>query len=340
MKIINIQYKLGKKYNLDLLKDKCNDPHIETLLQCGYRNYFVEHSPAREALKQVLDTLLKSASVDSNQIHFIIGGQSGIPDYIGIDLACQAGAEIDAQHVKTMNLNEGCASGLSVWEQAQISVKSLPKGKVGLVVLANTMSDPHQNRFRLMNAVLSDAFAVALVTNDDYEYYDLTLKLKASDHISNCKFVDMMRVEYGGRLNPNCLTESESSKDTLGRDKIMSLFEFNNNHLQTFLNERNQRTLDITKKVFESINEPLNNPYYIHGVESHNAIKYLCEHYSVDLHRSNHDQLAQIGHAGCADILIGLKLAMESGEIKKDEHILCSTISTGMKWSAAVFKMS
>ncbi|MCG7500101.1 hypothetical protein MHO82_24870 [Vibrio sp. Of7-15] len=337
MKIVSIDCQLTKAERLQNV-DHPNKMQIKTLERSGYDQYWIEPNGVREMAASAAKKAISKLNIHTKDIDFIIAGQSGVPDYIGIDLACQVGAELNCKSVRTMNLVEGCASGISAWMHASSFAKSLPVNKVGLIVLSQRISDSHQDRFGLMNAILSDGAAVAVVAGDSWSLDGPSLRYLAAEDISDCRYVDMMRVEHGGGKQPYVSETLDPRKDKLGRERIMDIYRFDADALTEFLKLRSDNNIDIIRRVISEVGRELNRPFLIQTLEGKQSIKSLCNELGIPTDRSNLDLLPKLGHIGCVDLLISLKILVEEDKIKPGDDIVMSTISTGLKWGAAVFE--
>ncbi|AYA39313.1 hypothetical protein HZS38_01170 [Xenorhabdus nematophila] len=337
MKILNIGYHLSRSACMKEVEHP-NKMQIETIQYAGYDQFWVEPNSAREMASIAAHKALSGAGIQVEDINFIIAGQSGVPDYIGIDFSCQVGAELQCSDIRTVNLVEGCGSGISAWFHAESLARTLPLGKVGLVVVAQRVSEVHQDRFGMMNAALSDGAAVAVVASDDWQTSSPILHYLAGDDMSDCRYVDMMRIEYGGGCQPVLPEGYDARHDKLGRERIMDIYQFTPDDLKAFLALREDNTTRIIKRVMAQVDRPLNSPFLLQTLEGAQSIKDLCRKMDILPERSNLNLLSELGHIGCTDLLISLKILLDKGEIQLGDDIIMSTISTGLKWGAAIFQ--
>ncbi|WFQ79987.1 3-oxoacyl-[acyl-carrier-protein] synthase III C-terminal domain-containing protein [Xenorhabdus sp. SF857] len=337
MKILSMDYHLSQAGYLKEVEHP-NKMQIDTIKYAGYNKFWVEPNSIREMASIAAYKALSITGIQTKDIGFIVAGQSGVPDYIGIDLACQVGAELQCSDIRTVNLVEGCGSGISVWFQAMSLTNMLPSGKVGLVVVAQRVSDAHQDRFGVMNAALSDGAAVAIVACDDWVTSSPTLCYLAGDDMSDCCYVDMMRVEHGGACQPVLPEGYDARHDKLGRERIMDIYQFTPDDLKAFLTLRADNIVKIIKRVITKVGRPLNSPFLLQTLEGTQSIKDLCKKMDIAPERSNLSLLPELGHVGCTDLLISLKMLIDKGDIQPGDDIIMSTISTGLKWGAAIFQ--
>ncbi|KAA1195698.1 3-oxoacyl-[acyl-carrier-protein] synthase III C-terminal domain-containing protein [Photorhabdus heterorhabditis] len=337
MKILSMGYHLSQAACLKDVKHP-NKMQIETIQYAGYNQFWVELNSVREMASTAAHKALFGTGIQTKDIGFIVAGQSGIPDYIGIDLACQVGAELQCSDIRTVNLVEGCGSAISVWFHAVSLASTLPPGKVGLVVVAQRVSEAHQDRFGLMNAVLSDGAAVAIVASDDWQTSSPTLRYLAGDDMSDCRYVDMMRVERGGGCQPVLPEGYDARHDKLGRERIMDIYQFTPDDLKVFLALRTDNIIKIIERVIAKVGRPLSSPFLLQTLEGTQSIKDLCRKMDIAPARSNLNLLPELGHVGCTDLLISLKMLVDRGDIQPGDDVIMSTISTGLKWGAAIFQ--
>ncbi|CDL80737.1 3-oxoacyl-[acyl-carrier-protein] synthase III C-terminal domain-containing protein [Xenorhabdus szentirmaii] len=336
MKILSIDYQLTRPVCIKEVEHP-NKMQIETIQYAGYNQFWIEPNSTREMASVAVQKALSSSGIQAKDIHFIVAGQSGMPDYIGIDFSCQVGAELQCSDIRTVNLVEGCGSGISTWFHAESLARKLPLGKVGLVVVAQRVSEVHQDRFGTMNAILSDGAAVAVVASDDWQTSTPTLHYLSGDDMSDCRYVDMMRVEYGGGCQPVLPEGYDVRYDKLGRERIMDIYQFTPDDLKEFLALRQDNTIKIIKRVMAQIDRPLNSPFLLQTLEGVQSIKELCRKMDILPERSNLNLISELGHVGCTDLLISLKILIDRGDIQPGDDIIMSTISSGLKWGAAIF---
>ncbi|UYA60762.1 hypothetical protein NAL19_2654 [Pectobacterium sp. F1-1] len=337
MKILSTGHSLSQMTSLKEVVHP-NQLQLDAIGRAGYDQFWTESMSVRLMAASAARNALEEFNIAPEQVGFIVAGFSGVPDFIGIDLACQVGAELNCHQIRTLNLVEGCATAVSVWKQAASLCADMPEGKLGLVVLAQRISDAHQDRFGLMNAALSDG-AVACVIGESMKYADQPgLCFIATEDISDCRYVDMMRIEYGGGHLPLLPEGRDSRNDKLGRERIMDNYQFSAQDLMGFLTLRADNSVNIIRRVLEKSvwrNAP---PFLLHTLEGKQSIENLCQQIGIPIERSNLSLLPELGHVGCADPLLSLRLMMQRGKIKPGAEVVMSTISTGLKWGASLFR--
>ncbi|WP_305843147.1 3-oxoacyl-[acyl-carrier-protein] synthase III C-terminal domain-containing protein [Photobacterium leiognathi] len=336
MKIISTGSQLSVSQHLKNV-DHPNKMQLNTLKFSGYAQFWKEPGSIREMASMAAKKALLKARVHPEDIGFIVAGQSGVPDYIGIDFACQVGAELSCKDIRTINIVEGCNSGISVWEHAASLLEKQPIDKIGLVVVAQRISEAHQDRFGLMNAILSDGAAAAVVAPEHVEMDGSALHYLGAEDISDCRFVDMMRVEHGGGMQPYITEAFDTRHDKLGRERIADIYNFDADDLNDFLTLRADNNINIINKVISKSKKKIENPFLIQTLEGQQSIKSLCAKLNIPTDRSNLELLSELGHVGCADLLISLDFLVDREIIKPGDDIIMSTISTGLKWGSAIF---
>ncbi|MGY3961912.1 3-oxoacyl-[acyl-carrier-protein] synthase III C-terminal domain-containing protein [Aeromonas popoffii] len=309
---------------------------LEAIRLAGFVQYGVSTVSARKMASQAVQAALIDAGCRAEQIDFIVAGQSGIADYPSIDLACQVGAELGGLVCRTVNLLEGCGSAISAFMQAALLAPTLSAGQIGVIVLAQRMSEPHQDRFGLMNAILSDGAAALVVCAEDGRY-PAKLVYRGAKDISDTRYVDMMRTERGGSLHPWLPEDRDSRMDPLGRELIMQTYQFGPGDLLAFLALRMDRSVEIIQACLQQVGWTLDpDMVLLHTLEGHQSMDGLLN--KLGLFRSNRGLVADWGHVGCADQLISLNVLYKEGKIQQRDKILLSAISTGMKWGCAALE--
>lgn len=310
-----------------------NKMQLEAIRRAGYDKYWVNKQSARVIAAEAVLKALQDAQYSATDIGFIVAGQSTVPDFIGIDLACQTGAELGDLEVRTINLVEGCGSAISSWDIANNLINDLKIGQVGVIVLAQRISEPHHDRFGLMNAILSDGAVAAIVSKAGVPSKKGSFVYKGGHDISCTRFVDMMRIERGGGIDPFVLPDHDTREDKLGRDRIMELYRFSGNDLGNFLKMRADNTINTIECAMSKAGwAKEGNYFFLHTLEGRQSIETLAQRLGISVDKTNSDLVSEIGHMGCADSLISLDILRKQDKIQSGSRIIMSTISTGMKW--------
>ncbi|GAA5444266.1 hypothetical protein Misp06_02452 [Microbulbifer sp. NBRC 101763] len=332
MRMIGLGHVLAKPHRLEDL-DHPNEMHLRAIRHAGYDKYWVHNGSVREFGAQAVVKALDESGYSVDDIGFIVGGQSNVPDFIGIDFACQIGAELGGLQVKTLNLVEGCGSSISAWISASALIDSLEVGQVGVIVHAQRVSEPHLDRFGLMNAILTDGAVAAIVSKSDSPTKGCSFYYRGGRDISETRFVDMMRIERGGGLNPVLLPNHDSREDQLGRERVMDLYRFSGSDLEGFLKLRADNTLQMIESCMAEAGWSLKSEFtLLHTLEGRQSMESLASRLGIPLDKTNADLVAEIGHMGSAEQLISLDIKRKQGKIHPGDRIVLSAISSGMKW--------
>jgi 3-oxoacyl-[acyl-carrier-protein] synthase-3 len=314
--------------------DHPNKLQLEAIKHAGYDKYWVSKHSARKMAAQAVRKALEESGYRPEDIGFIVAGQSNVPDYIQIDFACQVGAELGGLQVKTVNLVEGCGTGISTCLSANHLINDLKPGKIGVIVLVQRVSEPHLDRFGLMNAILTDGAAAAIVgkSNGHFTY-------KGGQDISDTRFVDMVRIERGGAMNPVLQPNHDTRKDKLGRELIMENYRFSGSELNDFLTLRSDNTINIIKSCMNEAGWAQDGNYIlIHTLEGKQGIENLAARFGIPVEKTNADLVSEIGHMGSVDQWISLDVMHSQGRIQSGDKIIMSTISGGMKWGCCLWE--
>lgn len=338
MKVIGLGHVLSEPRRL-VDVDHPNTMQLEAIRFSGYDKYWVNAGSARVMGAQAVAKALKESGYSVDDIGFIIAGQSNIPDFIGIDFACQVGAELGGLQVRTVNLVEGCGPGISAWLIASGLIDSLKEGQVGVIVLAQRVSELHLDRFGLMNAILSDGAAAAVVVKSNAISAGCDFIYKGGQDISHTRFVDMMRFERGGAIQPVLLPDHDSREDPLGRDKTMELYRFSASDLDDFLKLRADTTIRLIESSIADAGWAKGEDFILlHTLEGRRLIASLASRLGITVDRTNAALVPEIGHLGCVDQLVSLDIMRQAGKFQAGDRIVMSSISTGMKWGCCLFE--
>ncbi|WP_016996255.1 3-oxoacyl-[acyl-carrier-protein] synthase III C-terminal domain-containing protein [Kocuria atrinae] len=338
MKIVGFGHVLPEpRFLVDV--DHPKPMQLEAIRRAGYEKYRVSKESARDmGAKAVIAALMESGHTLEN-VGFVVAGQSDVPDFIGIDLACQVSAELGGLEVRTVNLVEGCGSGISTWSSANRLVEDLEEGQVGVVVVVQRVSEAHHDRFGAMNGILSDGAAAAVVTRNDAPSADSGFVFVGGYEISDSRFVDMMRIERGGGQYPVLLPGHDSREDQGGRERLMELYGFTGDELAEFLELRSNNVVRVVESAMDEAGWAMDDHVMLlHTLEGRQSIEGIAARLGVDVGRTNAALVAEIGHAGCVDPLMSLDLMKKQGEIRPGDRVVMSVISTGMKWGCCLLE--
>jgi 3-oxoacyl-[acyl-carrier-protein] synthase-3 len=240
--------------------------------------------------------------------------------------------------VRTVNLVESCATAISSWFSASALVDGLQPGKVGVVVLAQRVSEKHHDRFGMMNAVLSDGAAAAVVGRLDAPSTKRSFVYKGGHDVSVTRFVDMMRIERGGGMNPVVLADQDTRHDQLGRDRIIELYRFSPSDLADFLRLRAENTIRVIAASKRDAGCSDHDFVLLHTLEGRQSIEGLASRLEVAPERTNADLVGRLGHMGCVDPLISLDILSRRDRIPPGTRVAMTSISTGMKWGCCLLE--
>jgi 3-oxoacyl-[acyl-carrier-protein] synthase-3 len=339
MKVLGIGHVLPKPMRL-AEADHPNTLQLEAIRLAGYDKYWVNDDSARAMGTRAVVAALKESGYGVDDIGFIVAGQSNIPDFIGIDFACQVGAELGGLKARTINLVEGCGSSISTWFSANSLVRHLKEGQVGVIVLAQRVSEPHLDRFGIMNAILSDGAVAAIVAGTDAPSSGCGFVYKGGHDISDTRFVDMMRFERGGGVGPVLAENHDSRQDKLGRDRIMELYRFSGSDLTAFLKLRTENTIQIIELCLAEAGWGKDSDLtLLHTLEGRQSMENLASRLGIAKEKTNVDLVAEISHMGCVDQLISLDIMRKQGRIQPGGRVAMSAISSGMKWGCCLLEL-
>ena len=339
MDILGLGHALGDAVGIDSVRHP-KELQIAAIRNSGYEHYWVSEDTARALGGRAARAAIDDAGYEPDALRFVVAGQSNVPDYVGIDFACQIGAELGGLTLKTANIVEGCASAISTWFTAERLGADLRLGEIGVIVLAQRVSEPHQDRFGLMNAVLSDgAVAIVVGPEESCSKSQVRFRYVGGEEISNSRFVDMMRLERGGGVDPYVMPTHDSRRDRLGRERIADLYQFETDDLMAFLDLRMQTTLDVIERALGDAGwHGRDRLVLVHALEGGATTRLIGKKLGIPIERTNDYLTARIGHMGCVDPALSLELMVQEGRIKPGDHIIQSTISTGMKWACCLLE--
>jgi 3-oxoacyl-[acyl-carrier-protein] synthase-3 len=338
MKVLGLGHALATARRLSDAEHP-NAEQLEAIRAAGYDQYHVSPDSARTLAGRAVVEALKDAGCRASDVGFIVAGQSTIPDYVGIDLACQAGAELGGLEVRTVNLVEGCGTAITTWFHASRLAADLRPGQVGVIVVAQRISEPHLDRFGLINAILGDGAAAAVVGRPDAPSTRGCFVYRGGYDISSTRFVDMMRIERGGGVVPAVLPNHDSRRDPLGWTRAMKLYRFSGQELGDLLKLRLDNTVRVIEASLRQAGWAKDDSLLLfHTFEGKERIKTIARSLGIPEQNTNANLVSEFGHVGCVDTLLSLDVLSRRGCIPPGTRIVMSTISAGLKWASCLLE--
>lgn len=324
---------LGKSTGEEMCLETTEYPvssHMKILKSNGYHRYYKTSNTLRTLGGEAALQALQDSNVDASDIDFIVAAHTGVADYPGIDFACQVGAELGIDRVRTRNVTEGCGSAVTAFDNAGQILNSTPNA-LGLVVQAQKVSDAHHDRFSLLNGILSDVAVASVVTSSREDRQHL-LRIHSFSELSIPYFVDMMRIESGGSANPRFESPLSPEYYKPGRERIQDIYNMSSDELLDFVQLRNATMQEIIQAATQSAGWVQDPDWLFHTLEGRRSIENIAEQSAIS--RSNADLVGVHGHCGCADPILSFISYIQEDKLLPHEKVVLSTISTGMKWAA------
>ncbi|MBL4943505.1 hypothetical protein CpMRi49_01535 [Corynebacterium ulcerans] len=324
---------LGRSTGQEEFLSQINYPvaaQIKALKANGYNRFYKTTKTLRELGGEAASRALQSARMTIDDLDFIVAAHTNVADYPGIDFACQVGAELGVNRVRTRTIVEGCGSSITAFDEAA-NMLNASHGCVGLVVQAQKVSDAHHDRFSLLNGILSDA-AVASVVSKTGKHGEWILHLDSFSEISIPHFVDMMRIEFGGSVHPEVIPPPSPEYYKPGRERMQDIYQMSSEELYRFLEIRGDTMKELIKQVTKKSQWDKPGDYLFHTLEGVRSVEEITK--QAGIKQSNADLVEVHGHCGCADPIMSFIDYWEEGKLFQGEKIILSTISTGMKWAA------
>lgn len=337
MKILGIGHTLPEPRRVADVQHP-NGQQLEAIISAGYDKFYVSRDSCRVMGARAVRSALEEAGYNPGHLGFIVAAHTTVGDYIGIDFACQIGAELGDLELRTLNLVEGCGNA-SAWFSAHALAAALEPGQVGAIVFAQRVSEAHFDRLGLMTAALSDGAVAAIVGRLDGPSTACGFVYRGCKDISRTHYVDMMRIERGGGLNPVLLPDHDPRLDALGRERVMELYDFSGDHLAKFLSLRADYTLRVINSSLRAAAWPKDDKLcLIHTLEGRQTIESLAYTLELAVENTNADLVGELGHVGCVDQLLSVDLMRKQGRLPPGSRVAMSSIATGMKWGCCLLE--
>lgn len=310
--------------------------NAERVIKWGFRTYHRAtpdvHATqlATAAAGQALDRL----GISADEVDLVVLASSDLPEYTYWDGAAALARELKTGRTQTLLLNEGCGAGVHGLYHVAAAMAMQPEVKTALFVAVNRLSEFHRNRMNLINAVISDA-AVATVLRRDHP----ANRWLATEQFTEPEHCDLLRVDFGGTVNPQPPEGWSSIGARGGHETVRSQFGNDPAALLQFLQNRYTRLLEVIDGACARAGitrQDIDRLIYLNDQAT--SIAAVAEPLGVPLSRTNAALALDHGHMGAADQLVSLGQQLERGEVAPGEIVALCGISSD-HWSATLLRI-
>ncbi|MFF0740139.1 3-oxoacyl-ACP synthase III family protein [Streptomyces sp. NPDC004111] len=307
--------------------DYVDDP--DRVLLWGYRTYHRSPegtSPTALAARAATKALAK-AGVDARDLDLVVVADSSVPGYLLWDASAALAREIGAGTAPTLLLTQGCASGVTAFQQIAGTFATREDVGTVLLVAVNQTSEAHTNRMR-SNTLLSSDGAAAAVLRRGHR----TLRWLATEQITDPTYNDFYRVEYGGAAAPHP-PEGTGNLDVDPLSLVYRHFRREPEHLARFVRTLNNRVRTVFERACDSAGVDTGEvKKFLFLNDNQDSLADIAKAVGIPLERTNAELGAGLGHCGGADQLICLDTYLERGELAEGDTVALAGISIGMHW--------
>jgi 3-oxoacyl-[acyl-carrier-protein] synthase-3 len=196
--IASVAHVLGEPTDVaEVAGSYVDDP--EPIIRWGYRTFHraapgvFQTRMAADAARKALD----AAGLTAADVDYLLVSDSGVPEYLNWDASAAVARELELGDTPTMITTQGCAAAVTALQQIAGLMAVREDIQRVLLVAVHRISEPHINRMR-SNACLGSDGAAAVVLQRGHG----RLRWLGTDQITDPRFVDFFRCEYGGGAVP------------------------------------------------------------------------------------------------------------------------------------------
>jgi 3-oxoacyl-[acyl-carrier-protein] synthase-3 len=315
--------------------DYVTDP--ERIRQWGYRTF--HRAPAdvqatdlaAAAARQALDRL----GLDPGDLDLIVLASSELPEYPYWDTAAALARELKVDRAQTLQLNEGCGSGVTGLFYVAGTMALQPEIDTALFVAVNRVSEFHRNRMNVNNAVHSDGAAAAVLRRGHR-----SCRWLATDQFTIPEYCDLLRTDFGGAVSPLPPPGWASTPAPAGNQTLTAQFGKDVGKLKRFRAERSDSVAQVVDRACARAGlsrDDVSHLIYIH--DGPDSIIGIAGRLGLPPERTNAGLAPDHGHMGAADQLVSLALHLDRGDLHPGDVVALCGISTGMHWCCTLLQI-
>jgi 3-oxoacyl-[acyl-carrier-protein] synthase-3 len=304
-----------------------DDP--DRVLQWGYRTYHraPEGTTSTGLAALAATRALKKAGADVSDVDLAVVADSGVPEYLHWDGSTAVAREIGLSGPPTLLLGQGCAAGVTAFQQIAGSYATRDDVNTVLLVSVNQVSEAHTNRMRTNTLLASDGAAAAVLRRGHPR-----LRWLATEQITDPTWTDFYRIEYGGSAVPHP-PAGTSNLDIDPLALVYRHFRREPEQLARFVRKLNGRVATVVNQACANAGVHVSElAKFIFLNDNQDSIADVAKAVGIPLDRTNAALGADIGHCGGADQLICLDIYRERGELAEGDVVALAGISIGMHW--------
>lgn len=307
--------------------DYVDDP--DRVLLWGYRTYHraPKGSTTTDLTTRAAAAALARAGLDAKDVDVVVLADSGVPEYLHWDSSAALARAIGATEAQSLLLAQGCAAGVTGFQQVAGLFATRADVDNVLMVAVNQVSEAHSNRMRTNTLLASDGAAAAVLRRGHDR-----LRWLVTEQITDPTYVDFYRIEYGGSAAP-IAPEGAGNLDVDPLAAVYRHFRREPEHLARFVRTLNARVGTVVDRACDRAGvsrDRIAKLLFLN--DNQDSFADVAKAVGIPLERTNAALGAEIGHCGGADQLICLDTYLERGELVEGDIVALAGISIGMHW--------
>ncbi|WP_019855915.1 3-oxoacyl-ACP synthase III family protein [Actinopolyspora mortivallis] len=308
----------------------------ERVINWGFRTFHraPDDTHATQLATEASRRALERSGTTAAELDLVVLASSDLPEYSYRDEAAALARCLGVERTQTLFLQEGCGAGVHGLYYVAASMTMQPEINRVLFIAVNRVSEFHRNRMNVVNAVLSDAAAAVVI-----ERGRSSNRWLATEQFTEPENCDLLRVDFGGTVNPLPPQGWSSRTAPGGHEAIRARFGDDPATLQRFLRNRYRRLVEVIDHACARAGlgrEDLTHLIYLN--DSATSINAVAEPLGIPLEHTNAELAPDHGHMGAADQLVSFGQLLERGELSSGDIVVLCGISTE-RWSATLLRV-
>lgn len=310
-------------------------PDPERIVRWGYRTFHraADGVTAIDLSADAARDALERGGLTMADVDLLVLAHSELPDYPHWDSSTALARALGADHVETLLLNEGCASGVTGLGIVAGLLAIRPEISTVLFVAVNRVSEFHRNRMTVNNAVHSDG-AVAAVLRRGHERNQWL----ATEQIIDADLADWFRTDYGGAAAPLPPEGWTARTAPAGHERVQAHFAKDPSKLRAFAQAAVDRSVEVVDAACRRAGVTRDQVTHYVYINDPDGIADLAPLVDVPLERTNQDVARAHGHMGAADQLTALGEFVAKGTVRPGDLVALGGISIGMRWYCSLVR--
>jgi 3-oxoacyl-[acyl-carrier-protein] synthase-3 len=311
-----------------------DDP--DRVIRWGYRTYYrapADLGPSRMAA-QAAQRALDAAGLSAADVDYLVVADSGVPEYLNWDASAAVARELDLGETPTLLATQGCASAVTALQQIAGLMAVRDDVETVLLVAVHQVSEAHINRMRNNTCLGSDGAAAAVIRRGHDR-----LRWLATEQITDPRYVDFFRVEYGGSAAPT----APEGGGNLAVDQLALVHQYfrrEPEQLTQFIKDADHQVVAVLERACRRAGVEMSEiRRLIYLNDNQHSLAGVAKVTGIPLERTNAELSAELSHVGCADQLLCLSFYDEREELASGDLLALAGLSGGMQWFCSLVRV-